>query len=103
MSTTKQITLWCDGTDNGHSCGAWIQTEGLEPATRAAIRARGKRGGWSTNGPLDYCPRHLRVAHLSADPSPVMCTHDGGEWPDLSTCADCGATLKPDEWEQATP
>ena len=29
----------------------------------------------------------------SADPSPVRCTHEGGEWPGLDRCADCGQML----------
>lgn len=30
-----------------------------------------------------------------AAPSPVHCTHDGGEWPGLDRCADCGQMLDP--------
>ena len=52
-------------------------------------------GNYRTNELYRYCQSAALVATpKSDDPSPVMCTHEGGEWPDLSTCADCGKTLR---------
>ena len=30
-------------------------------------------------------------------------SHEGGEWPGLATCADCGATLKPTDQDAPHP
>lgn len=43
-------------------------------------------------------PDQLRVAlgiTESTDPSPAQCTHEGGEWPGIDRCADCGQLLDP--------
>lgn len=59
MSARKDVTIWCDGYDDGTSCGAWYSGD-----TAALARSElGNPGGgkWLVGlpGGRDLCPEHV--------------------------------------------
>ena len=56
MSTSKEVTLWCDAPD----CPRW--TYGDVPSTKSVreLRSNAKRRGWRYRDGNDYCPEHAR-------------------------------------------
>lgn len=96
----------CSAELETYDGGAWLYDSAAEARTAAYDF------DWVTDGEHDYCDRHRdfladddRIMPYpppgealfpeSADPSPVRCTHEGGEWPGLDRCADCGQMLDP--------
>jgi hypothetical protein len=60
MSYTKEVTLWCDATEqSGRQCVSWIQFAHPD-AGGSVVDARklAQREGWDNIGEHDFCRTH---------------------------------------------
>lgn len=57
MSTSREITVWCDATNaDGQRCQEWIN-HGM--STVAEARRLAREDGWVKQKGKDYCPDHV--------------------------------------------
>lgn len=58
MTATRDVTIWCDGVEDGYSCGNWY-TEHDAKRARAHLGAPGP-ARWLVGlpGGRDLCPAH---------------------------------------------
>lgn len=57
MSTSRQVTVWCDGTrPGGQPCTDWTYGACAHSDTAASARAGARAEGWVRAGKRDLCP-----------------------------------------------
>lgn len=56
MSTSREVTVWCDGKlDDGNTCGQWVRSPSAS-AKEARSMARGMGWWCRLDGRKDLCP-----------------------------------------------
>lgn len=77
MTATRDVTIWCDGIENGHSCDNWHSGDTAKDV-RAELGRPGS-GRWLVGlpGGRDLCPEHHDQRNLTTGFGHVAAPSDG--------------------------